>query len=189
MKRYWVTGGNYTDTSFSTLAPGEKEQRFGPFDSYEAAQKVWQGLAWQTVDDCQSYFTIQGVEQPDEPEFWVVGGVYDSTDFDKANNEGKYGPFATYEEAKKEWQRLAWETVDDANARFRIEEKQVGSDAAAAEPAKLAYRVLTGPDDRSFCERVSQALAEGYVLHGAPALTTKGDQVIVAQALVLAPSA
>lgn len=50
----------------------------------------------------------------------------------------------------------------------------------------LRYRVLTGPDDRTFCERVSAALAEGYTLHGSPALTTKGDQVIVAQALVLA---
>lgn len=188
MKRFWVKGGNYTDTSFTTLAPGEKEQQFGPFDSYESAQKVWQGLAWQTVDDCQSYFTIESVEQPDEPEFWVVGGVYESTDFDQSASEQHYGPFDSYEAAKKEWQRLAWETVDDANARFRIEEKQVGSGEEAERETKLAYRVLTGPDDRSFCERVSAALADGYVLHGTPSLTTKGDQVIVAQALVLAQS-
>ncbi len=50
---------------------------------------------------------------------------------------------------------------------------------------RLRYRVLTGPDDRSFCERVSQALAEGYRLHGAPALTFDGQRVVVAQALVL----
>jgi hypothetical protein len=50
---------------------------------------------------------------------------------------------------------------------------------------RLAYRVLTGPDDRTFCERVSAALAEGYDLHGAPALTFDGERVIVAQALVL----
>jgi hypothetical protein len=48
----------------------------------------------------------------------------------------------------------------------------------------LRYRVLTGPDDRSFCERVSAALGEGYRLHGAPALTFNGDRVIVAQAVV-----
>lgn len=47
--------------------------------------------------------------------------------------------------------------------------------------------MLTGPDDRSFCERVSQALDEGYCLHGAPALTFNGERVIVAQALVLGP--
>jgi hypothetical protein len=53
---------------------------------------------------------------------------------------------------------------------------------------RLAYRVLTGPDDRAFCERVSAALADGYELHGAPAVTFNGERVIVAQALVL-PSA
>ena len=40
-------------------------------------------------------------------------------------------------------------------------------------------------DDRTFCERVSQALADGYHLHGGPALTFDGERVIVAQALVL----
>jgi hypothetical protein len=51
----------------------------------------------------------------------------------------------------------------------------------------LRYRVLTGPDDRSFCERVSAALEQGYQLHGSPALTFDGERVVVAQALVLSP--
>lgn len=50
---------------------------------------------------------------------------------------------------------------------------------------RLRYRVLTGPDDRAFCERISAALDDGYVLHGHPALTFDGERVIVAQALVL----
>ncbi len=50
---------------------------------------------------------------------------------------------------------------------------------------KLRYRLLTGPDDKSFCERVSKALAEGYVLYGSPAITFNGERCIVAQALVL----
>lgn len=50
---------------------------------------------------------------------------------------------------------------------------------------KLAYRLFTGPDDRAFCERVSAALAEGYVLHGNPSATYNGINVIVAQAVVL----
>jgi hypothetical protein len=50
---------------------------------------------------------------------------------------------------------------------------------------KLAYRVLTGPDDKAFCERVSAALAEGYQLYGSPAITFNGERCIVAQALVL----
>lgn len=30
------------------------------------------------------------------------------------------------------------------------------------------YRLLTGPDDSSFCHKVSAALAKGWVLHGSP---------------------
>ena len=58
------------------------------------------------------------------------------------------------------------------------------SDAPAPEE-KLAYRLITGPDDRSFCERISAALAEGYVLHGSPAVTFNGLTAIVAQAVIL----
>lgn len=55
---------------------------------------------------------------------------------------------------------------------------------------RLRYRLLTGPDDRTFCERISAALAEGYELHGGPAATFDGERVIVAQAVVLpAPAA
>jgi hypothetical protein len=46
------------------------------------------------------------------------------------------------------------------------------------------YRVLTGPDDAAFCHRVSEAVALGYRLHGGPAVTFNGEQVIVAQALL-----
>ena len=57
--------------------------------------------------------------------------------------------------------------------------------AAPAGEERLAYRLFTGADDRAFCERVSAALAEGYVLHGSPSATFNGSTVIVAQALVL----
>ncbi len=55
----------------------------------------------------------------------------------------------------------------------------------ATEP--LRYRVLTGPDDRAFCERVSAAMDDGYTLHGPPSLTFDGTRVIVAQAIVRDP--
>ena len=50
---------------------------------------------------------------------------------------------------------------------------------------RLPYRLLTGTDDRAFCEKVSAALDEGYVLHGSPAVTFDGTHVITAQAVVL----
>ena len=53
----------------------------------------------------------------------------------------------------------------------------------------LKYRLLTGPDDHAFCERVSQALDDGYRLHGSPAITFNGERAIVAQAVVRDQSA
>ena len=52
---------------------------------------------------------------------------------------------------------------------------------------RLRYRLLTGPDTHEFCERVSNALADGYELHGSPAITydSDGTTPIVAQAVVL----
>lgn len=56
-----------------------------------------------------------------------------------------------------------------------------------SDDAPPRYRVLTGPDDHAFCERVSAALDDGYRLHGGPALTFDGARVIVAQAVVRDP--
>jgi hypothetical protein len=53
------------------------------------------------------------------------------------------------------------------------------------EIAKLKYRLITGPDDRSFCERISKAIDDGYMLYGSPAITYNGERCIVAQAVLL----
>ncbi len=50
---------------------------------------------------------------------------------------------------------------------------------------RLSYRLLTGPDDTKFCERVTQALRDGYELYGSPAATFEGERVILAQAVIL----
>jgi len=52
-------------------------------------------------------------------------------------------------------------------------------------PERLPYRLLTGSDDRAFCEKVSAALLDGYVLHGGPTITHDGQRTIAAQAVVL----
>jgi hypothetical protein len=50
------------------------------------------------------------------------------------------------------------------------------------------YRLLTGPDDDSFCRRVSEALALGYEPYGSPVATFDGKRVIVGQALLWSAS-
>lgn len=50
---------------------------------------------------------------------------------------------------------------------------------------RLRYRLITGPDDMDFCARVSELLDQGYELYGSPSISYDGDQVTVAQAVVL----
>ena len=59
MKRFFVVGGIYADTGFDRIAEGGKEERIGPFQTREEAQKVWQGKAWSTVDDALSQYRIE----------------------------------------------------------------------------------------------------------------------------------
>jgi hypothetical protein len=124
MARYWVVGGIYADTSFTGMQGGGAEERAGPFATYDQAKAEWQRRAWATVDDAHARFRIEE-EGEAGAKFWVVGAAYKDTQFSEPA-EGKehwYGPFDSYEEAKTEWGRRAWATVDDALARFRIERR------------------------------------------------------------------
>ncbi len=38
------------------------------------------------------------------------------------------------------------------------------------------FRFLTGPDDSSFCHRVSEALSKGWQLYGSPTHTYDAEQ-------------
>ncbi len=47
------------------------------------------------------------------------------------------------------------------------------------------YRLLTGPDDASFCHRVSEALSQGWQLYGSPTVTHDAElkKIICGQAI------
>ena len=56
--------------------------------------------------------------------YWVVGGEYADTRFQTmvpGKKEEWIGPFDDYEEAKAEWSRRAWHTVDSCHVRYIIE--------------------------------------------------------------------
>ena len=55
----------------------------------------------------------------------------------------------------------------------------------AEAPERLVYRLLTGTDDREFCERVSKAISAGYSLYGSPSIAVRDGQVVTAQAVIL----
>ena len=50
---------------------------------------------------------------------------------------------------------------------------------------KKLYRFLSGADDATFCQRVSDVLAEGYILYGNPVMVMDTGSRIVGQAAIL----
>ena len=48
------------------------------------------------------------------------------------------------------------------------------------------YRLLSGPDDETFCHRVTEALNKGWSLYGSPGVTydVEKKQIICAQAVI-----
>ena len=48
------------------------------------------------------------------------------------------------------------------------------------------YRFLTGPEDASFCHKVTEALNQGWELYGSPQLTFDPNkkQLVCAQAVI-----
>ena len=51
------------------------------------------------------------------------------------------------------------------------------------------YRFLSGVDNSEFCQRVSDAMADGYVLYGNPVIVMDNDVRIVGQAVIWPDSA
>ena len=50
---------------------------------------------------------------------------------------------------------------------------------------RKSYHFLSGADNADFCQRVSDALADGYVLPGNPVMVMDKDVRVVGQAVVL----
>ena len=56
-----------------------------------------------------------------------------------------------------------------------------------SDATKKAYKFLTGTDDADFCQRVCDALRDGYVLYGPPIMQVDANgQRHCGQAIVLA---
>jgi hypothetical protein len=56
-KRFWVIGGEYTDTRFSQLVDGTGRM-FGPFGDWSEARQVWDRIASETRSICTARYTI-----------------------------------------------------------------------------------------------------------------------------------
>jgi len=57
MKKFYVIGGEFTNTTFTKLFG--KREVYGPFDTYKEAKEVWQKHSWLHVDQCNYRYTIE----------------------------------------------------------------------------------------------------------------------------------
>lgn len=120
-KKYYVVGGEYADTSFTEIAKGVKEDRFGPFGEHEA-HVCWRALTGKTVDNAMVRYFIRAEEDGAEEQWYVIGGEYADTDFETIAPGKKletYGPFDR-KEALIQWRGLTGKTVDNAMMRYDL---------------------------------------------------------------------
>ena len=118
-KTYYVVGGEYADTSFSIIAPGHVEERFGPFGEHEA-HICWRALTGKTVDNAMIRYFIRADEEASGDSWYVVGGEYADTTFQviaPGKTKDVQGPFSR-QEALNKWRELTGKTVDSALTRY-----------------------------------------------------------------------
>ena len=120
-KTCYVVGGEYADTSFSQIAPGHREDRFGPFGEREA-HECWRALTGKSVDNAMVRYFIRKDEEAAAEEWYVVGGEYADTDF-KNVAAGRtletHGPYSRTD-AMNTWRALTGKTVDSAMTRYDL---------------------------------------------------------------------
>jgi carbonic anhydrase/acetyltransferase-like protein (isoleucine patch superfamily) len=81
--------------------------------------------------------------------------------------------------------KVMYDRLSEHKTDLIINDKATNDTKGKMPPNNLpVYRLLTGPDDSTFCERVSEALSMGYKLCGSPAATFNGEHMIVAQAII-----
>ena len=70
-------------------------------------------------------------------EWWVVGGKFRTTEFEEYADGGgpeRFGPFESYDEARKAWFGQSMARIDECLVRYRI----VGEEAATPDKASSA---------------------------------------------------
>ncbi len=120
--KYNVIGGEYADTSFTMLAPGTVQQRFGPL-SHADALALWRSLSAKSVDNCMVRYYVRAIEEESAEEWYVAGGEYADTSFSRISTGHKleiYGPYYDRQQALVVWRAITSKTVDDALHRYDI---------------------------------------------------------------------
>jgi hypothetical protein len=123
-KKFYVVGGEYADTAFTTAADGCTLETHGPFTE-TAAHEFWRDITGRTVDNAMVRYVVRAAEDLGGKTYYVVGGEYADTTF-TAMAPGRdlevYGPFERGQ-AMDFWRGITSQTVDSALHRYDIERR------------------------------------------------------------------
>ncbi len=121
-QNYYVVGGEYSDTSFTT--PLAELTVRGPFNEREA-KVCWRELTSHTIDNAMVRYFLKSEDEVTGKNFWVIGGEYADSSFTRMRGDKElevYGPFDKWEEALGFWRGLTSKSIDDAMVRYDVRE-------------------------------------------------------------------
>lgn len=123
-KKFFVVGGEYADTAFTTPAAGTELETHGPFTEKDA-HTFWRDITGKTVDNAMVRYVVRAAQDMAGKNYYVVGGEYADTTFTTmASGKEKevYGPFER-SQAMDFWRGITSQTVDSALHRYDIERR------------------------------------------------------------------
>ena len=189
-QKYYVVGGEYADTSFTTPAQGSQLETRGPFSEREA-KVCWRDLTGRTVDNAMVRYFLRSEDQLSGKSYWVVGGEYADSSFTKMQ-AGKelevYGPFDKWEAALGFWRGMTSKSVDDALVRYDIRENYqpgdspVGQRAGAKPKLKLLPTETKSVTIAATPEKVFAFLMDGanwpkWAIHNVKSVTLRASGI------------
>ncbi len=124
--KFYVIGGEYTDSSFTRLIEGEHIHTYGPFEEAEA-KIFWREITGKTVDNAMVRYVVRADDQIGGDNYYVVGGEYADTSFSvmaDGKTKSKYGPF-NHQDALNFWRGITSQTVDSCLHRYDIQRLDV----------------------------------------------------------------
>ncbi|MFC7453145.1 DUF4170 domain-containing protein [Insolitispirillum peregrinum] len=121
-KMFYVVGGEYADTGFTTPAVDKELEVHGPFPQAEA-YAFWRNITSQTIDNAMVRYTVKAADEVKVQEYFVIGGEYADPSFSVlagGKDAEVYGPF-DHAQALTFWRDITGRTVDSCLHRYVIE--------------------------------------------------------------------
>lgn len=120
-KKFYVIGGEYSDSAFSTIAAGKSLEKYGPYTETEA-HAFWRDITGRTVDNAMVRYVVEEDHPKGDSGYYVVGGEYADTAFSRmaeGHSLEVYGPF-THQQALDFWRTITSQTIDSCLHRYDV---------------------------------------------------------------------